>query len=70
LAQRQNLQLIEVFNARPHFEGETPSDWVLMAADPAIFATPAIQAQAKPVDLSRPAPKWTDDYSNLLQVLR
>ena len=70
LAQRQNLQLIEVFNARPHFEGETPSDWVLMAADPAIFATPAIQAQAKPVDLSGPAPKWTDDYSNLLQVLR
>jgi hypothetical protein len=70
LAQQQNLRLIEVYNARPHFEGETPSDWVLMAADPAIFATAAIQAQAKPVELSGSAPQWTDDYSNLLQVLR
>jgi hypothetical protein len=70
LAQQQNLQMVEVYNARPRFEGETPSDWVLMAADPAIFATPAIQVQAKPVELSGPAPRWTDDYSNLLQVLR
>jgi hypothetical protein len=62
--------LIEVYNTRPHFEGETPSDWVLMATDPAIFEAPAIQAQAKPVELQGPAPLWTDDYSNLLQVLR
>jgi hypothetical protein len=40
------------------------------AVAPAMFATPAIQAVAKPVELSRPAPQWTDDYSNLLQVLR
>jgi hypothetical protein len=70
LAQQENLQLVEVYNAHPHFEGETPSDWVLMAADPAMLATPALQAQAKSVELTKPAPHWTDDYSNLLQVLR
>jgi hypothetical protein len=41
-----------------------------MAADSAIFATPSIQAEAKPVELNGPAPQWSDDYSNLLQVLR
>ena len=70
LAQQQNLQFIEVLNARPHFAGETPPDWVLTAADPAIFAMPSIQSEAKPAELSGSAPHWTDDYSSLLQVLR
>jgi len=70
LAQQQQLQLIEVYNVHPHFEGETASDWVLMAADPTILGIPAIQAAARPVELTGPAPLWTDDYSNLLQVLR
>jgi hypothetical protein len=51
-------------------ETEIPSDWVLMAADPAALEIPAILQHAKPVHLSAPPPLWTDDYSNLLQVLR
>jgi hypothetical protein len=70
LAQQQQLHLIRVYNPRPHFEGETASDWVLMASDPAILGTPAILQQAKEVQLAGPAPLWTDDYTNLLQVLR
>jgi hypothetical protein len=70
LAQQEQLHLIRVYISRPRFEGETPSDWVLMASDPAILETPAIQQQAKEVQLAGPAPLWTDDYTNLLQVLR
>jgi hypothetical protein len=70
LAQQQNLPLIEVLNARPHFEGETPSDGVLMAADPALIRDAVNSGGSQVGGTERPAPHWTDDYSNLLQVLR
>ncbi|HEV2687511.1 MAG TPA: fused MFS/spermidine synthase [Bryobacteraceae bacterium] len=47
------------------------SDWVLVTADPVVFSQPAFQASGiKPV---KPRPRfrpWTDDYSNLFQILR
>jgi hypothetical protein len=70
LAQQHHLHLIHVYVSHPRFEGEAPSDWMLMAADPAILQTPVLLQQAKDVQLVGPAPLWTDDYSNLLQVLR
>jgi hypothetical protein len=70
LAQQERLQLVHVVVTKPHFDDETPSDWVLMALDPAILGTPAILRQGTTIQLPGPAPLWTDDYSNLLQVLR
>jgi hypothetical protein len=47
------------------------SDWVLVAADPALFAHAQFQdAGIEPV---KPRPRfrpWTDDYSNLFQILK
>jgi hypothetical protein len=47
------------------------SDWVLVTADPAVFTQPMFQAAGiRPVT---PRPRfhpWTDDYSNLFQIVR
>jgi hypothetical protein len=47
------------------------SDWVLVAADPALFA----HAQFQDAGIERVTPRprfrpWTDDYSNLFQILK
>lgn len=70
LADYYHLHLVRVLMLAPRCEAEIPSDWVLMAADPSALQTPAILGRSKPVQLAGPPPLWTDDYSNLLQVLR
>jgi len=70
LAEQYHLGLVRVLSLAPEGEAEIPSDWILMAADPAALKTPVLLQHAKPLQLSRPATLWTDDYSNLLQVLR
>ena len=47
------------------------SNWVLMARHPAALENPAIQARAIRLDgYSTQVPLWTDDFSNLFQILR
>lgn len=47
------------------------SDWVLVSADPAIFGDPAFKAPSVAPARYRPQLReWTDDYSNLFQILR
>ncbi len=70
LAEHYRLGLVRVLSLAPEGEAEIPSDWILMAADPAALKTPVLLQHAKPLQLSRPATLWTDDYSNLLHVLR
>jgi hypothetical protein len=70
LAEQYRLGLVRVLSLTPEGEAEIPSDWILMAADPAALKTPALLQHAKPLQLSRSATLWTDDYSNLLHVLR
>jgi len=70
LSEQYHLRLVRMLTLAPQSEAEIPSDWVLMAEDPAALEIPAILQHAKPVHLSAPPPLWTDDYSNLLQVLR
>jgi SAM-dependent methyltransferase len=45
------------------------SDWVLVTANPAFFAHPALKG-ASPVAISTSLKPWTDDYSNLWRSLR
>jgi len=47
------------------------SEWVLLARDPALLNVPAIARQAEPLPPQRPEIRlWTDDYSNLFQILK
>jgi hypothetical protein len=46
------------------------SDWMLLAADSRSLDLPAIREAASALPAYRPARVWTDDYSNILQVMR
>jgi hypothetical protein len=49
----------------------TASTWVLLARDPTALAMPAISSRAKPMAGYSPSLRlWTDDYSNLFQILK
>jgi hypothetical protein len=70
LAQYYDLQI-----ARVNYEGDSnggyASHWILLARDPALLEIPAIQERS--VDLSEYSTNiklWTDDYSNLFQILK
>jgi hypothetical protein len=52
LAESQHLHLVRVLVPTPYFQEATPSDWVLMAADPAILQIPALAQKATPVKLA------------------
>ncbi len=48
-----------------------PSMWVLMARNPALLEIPAIASQADFMEgFTTPIRLWTDDYSNLFQILK
>jgi hypothetical protein len=62
LGQRYQLSAVQVRISTSH--------WILLSANPAMFRLPGLVEHAKPVTLTRPPVLWTDDYSNLFQVLK
>ena len=46
------------------------SDWVLLARDDSVLNLPAISSHLQPLDGVRRVRPWTDDYSNLFQLLK
>jgi len=46
------------------------SDWAVISRDGAIFDHPEVAAVAEPVEVRERTPLWTDDFNNLLRVLR
>jgi hypothetical protein len=46
------------------------ADWILMTRDAAFFARPEISVTAKKIEERPGLLLWTDDYNNLLQVLK
>ena len=46
------------------------SDWVLLARDDQVLGIPAIASRLQPVDGVGRVRPWTDDYSNLFQLLK
>jgi hypothetical protein len=51
--------------------GGYSSQWILLARDPALLEIPAIQERAVDLDgYSTDIKLWTDDYSNLFQILK
>ncbi len=70
LAQEYGLTMVRV-NYGGDSQGGYASHWILLARDPALLDVPAIQEHA--VDLSGYSTSlklWTDDYSNLFQILK
>ncbi len=48
-----------------------PSIWVLLTRDPSLIETPTLLSRARPMDgYVSPVRLWTDDYSNLFQILK
>ena len=46
------------------------TDWVLVARDPAVLAREPVRAAASPIVLRAGVRPWTDDFNNLLSVLK
>lgn len=61
-----------------HIESDDDNDesncfgttWILVANSKEVFDQEIFQGAGKPVDLSKPAPLWTDNYSSLFQIVR
>jgi hypothetical protein len=46
------------------------TNWVLLARDDSVLGLPAISSHLQPIDGVRRVRPWTDDYSNLFQLLK
>ena len=70
LAQYFDLHLIRV-NYAGGSNGGYASHWILLSRDPGFSNSPALQARAIDLDgYSTDIKLWTDDYSNLFQILK
>jgi hypothetical protein len=63
LSREYHLTSIEV--EQPGF-----SDWVVASANPQMMSLPELRERGTPVTLGHAIPLWTDEYSNLFEVLR
>lgn len=70
LAKYYNLNMVLVDYPGDN-SGGYPTEWLLLARDPALLQIPAIQAHAEDLsNYSTDIQLWTDDYSNLFQILK
>jgi hypothetical protein len=46
------------------------STWVLIADDPASFEGSPLESAAEPLESERRVRLWTDDYSDLVRILK
>jgi hypothetical protein len=59
--------------ARVHQPGGSlvkPSDWIILARNNAVLDRPELTSKLQPLDSGKRVRLWTDDYSNLFQILR
>ncbi len=71
LAQEFGLAIVQVERPGTFGAGGFPSEWILLARDPAILEIPEIKSRAISFDnYSTSIQLWTDDYSNLFQILK
>jgi hypothetical protein len=70
LADHSSLSRIVIEDPGKGFES-FPSIWVLLSRNPSLLTAPAMLSRARPMDdFVSPIRLWTDDYSNLLQILK
>jgi hypothetical protein len=69
VAQSLGLQGVHIYRPRMA-DASAQADWVLISRDPELFSVPEIAQVGTPLLADNSLPLWTDDYSNLLRVLR
>ena len=71
LARENQAHAVAVFQSSEENESRTQSDWVLVSRDPKALEAPEIEeAGAEPAEDREDLRTWTDDYSNLVQILK
>jgi SAM-dependent methyltransferase len=71
LAERMGLPAWEVLSAADEERGILDARWILITADRELLARPRLRAAGRLPGGGAPPPRlWTDDYSNLLSVLK
>jgi len=71
LAQKFGLEIVQVNRPTSSDDNGFPSEWILLARDPASLEISAIKSHAVSFEGYTTAIKlWTDDYSNLFQILK
>lgn len=66
-----NLEMVIIDTPRNDEIGGYPSRWILMARDPSLLNIPGIAERASTLETnSTNISLWTDDYSNLFQILK
>lgn len=71
LAQEYSLDMVRISRPALTDDGGFPSEWILLTQDRALLEIPAIASHAERYDdYDSSIPLWTDDYSNLFQILR
>jgi SAM-dependent methyltransferase len=71
LAGENGVHAVAVYEDADEDASRTQSDWVLVSRDPAAFKDREIEAAGAIPAEDRPALRtWTDDYSNLVQILK
>jgi len=68
LATERGLQIAWLEEIRE--DGSTVSDWVLLSKDQSALLRPAIIAAAQPIPTKPDWRLWTDDFNNIVQVLK
>ncbi len=71
LAQKFGLAIVQVDRPANYGDNGFPSEWILLARDPELLKIPAIKSHAISFEgYTTPIKLWTDDYSNLFQILK
>jgi SAM-dependent methyltransferase len=71
LARENQAHAVAVFQGAEENESRTHSDWVLVSRDPKVLEAPEIEeAGGEPAEDREDLRTWTDDYSNLVQILK
>jgi hypothetical protein len=47
-----------------------PGDWIILARNNSVLGRAEIASKLRPLDSQRKVRLWTDDYSNLFQILK
>ena len=70
IAQVKGLHAVLVSDDAEASKWLNPTDWVLVARDPAVLAREPLRAVASTIATPEDARPWTDDFNNLLGVLK
>ena len=71
LAETIGKSCVEIATPTDDFGDPLNARWILITSDTSLFERPRIKDVAKDPSSGRPSPRlWTDDYSNLFNVLK